>query len=221
MVTTNWRGCEGGAFSPSCSAGSPSLQRHTRRASCSSSAPSRISPLSKRSRRSLPRLGRRAGSSMPSARSPAPRPCSPICRATPTVSPSRTAAFALNEQSVTFKVKDYRIQGPGRYTTMTLDLGEFIRRFLIHVLPKGFHRIRHYGLFASSNRTETMEAVRKLLNLTPPAAEATSDTDPPQPLAHPCPCCGGRMIIIETFEAGCQPRHRPTTPLAVIRIDTS
>ena len=104
---------------------------------------------------------------------------------------------------------------------MTLGIGEFIRRFLTHVLPKGFHRIRHYGLLASSNRTETMEAVRKLLNLTPPAAEATSDTDPSQPLAHPCPCCGGRMIIIETFEAGCQPRHRPTTPLLTIRIDTS
>ena len=85
----------------------------------------------------------------------------------------------------------------------------------------GFRRIRHYGLFASSNRTKTMEAVRKLLNLTPPSAEATSDTDPPQPLAHPCPCCGGRMIIIETFEAGCQPRHRPTTPLVTISIDTS
>ncbi len=104
---------------------------------------------------------------------------------------------------------------------MTLDIGEFIRRFLTHVLPKGFHRIRHYGLLASSNRTETTETVRKLLNLAPPAAEATSDTDPAQPLAHPCPCCGGRMIIIETFEAGCQPRHRPTTPLVTIRIDTS
>jgi hypothetical protein len=63
--------------------------------------------------------------------------------------------------------------------------------------------------------------VRKLLDLAPPAAEQTSDTDPAQPLAHPCPCCGGRMIIIETFEAGCHPRHRPTTPLAIIRIDTS
>jgi hypothetical protein len=90
--------------------------------------------------------------------------------------------IALNEQSVTFKVKDYRIEGPGRYTTMTLDVGEFIRRFLIHVLPKGFHRIRHYGLFASSNRTKTMEAVRKLLDLAPSAAEQMSDT---QPLAHP------------------------------------
>ena len=144
-----------------------------------------------------------------------------LSRYTHRVAISNRRLVALNEQSVTFKVKDYRIQGPGRYTTMTLDLGEFIRRFLIHVLPKGFHRIRHYGLFASSNRTETMEAVRKLLNLTPPAAEATSDTDPPQPLAHPCPCCGGRMIIIETFEAGCQPRHRPTTPLVTISIDTS
>jgi hypothetical protein len=77
-------------------------------------------------------------------------------------------------------------------------------------------------LFASTNRTETMEAVRKLLDFTPPAAEQTSDTDPAQPLEHPCPCCGGRMIIIiETFAAGCQPRHRPTTPLVVTRIDTS
>ncbi len=102
-----------------------------------------------------------------------------------------------------------------------LEIGEFIRRFLTHVLPKGFHRIRHYGLFASSNRTETMEAVRKLLNLAPPVDAQTSQTDPAQPLANPCPCCGGRMIIIETFEAGCQPRRQPTAPLVTIRIDTS
>jgi hypothetical protein len=144
-----------------------------------------------------------------------------LSRYTHRVAISNRRLIALNGRSVTFKVKDYRIEGPGRYTTMTLDVGEFIRRFLSHVLPKGFHRIRHYGLLASNNRTETMEAVRKLLNLAPTAVEATSDTDPPQPLAHPCPCCGGRMIIIETFETGCQPRHRPTTPLAVIRIDTS
>jgi hypothetical protein len=144
-----------------------------------------------------------------------------LSRYTHRVAISNRRLIALDERSVTFQVKDYRIEGPGRYTTMTLGIGEFIRRFLTHVLPKGFHRIRHYGLLASSNRTETIEAVRKLFNLTPPAAEATSDTDPPQPLAHPCPCCGGRMIIIETFEAGCQPRHRPTTPLVTIRIDTS
>ena len=110
-----------------------------------------------------------------------------LSRYTHRVAISNRRLIALDERSVTFKVKDYRIEGPGRYTTMTLGIGEFIRRFLTHVLPKGFHRIRHYGLLASSNRTETMEVVRKLSNLAPPAAEATSDTDPAQPLVHPCP----------------------------------
>jgi hypothetical protein len=95
---------------------------------------------------------------------------------------------------------------------MTLDVGEFIRRFLIHVLPKGFHRIRHYGLFASANRTETIARARQLLGLAAPVAEETVEIDPAaaQPLAQPCPCCGGRMFVIETFEAGCQPRYQPT-----------
>jgi len=132
-----------------------------------------------------------------------------LSRYTHRVAISNRRLIALNERSVTFKVKDYRITGPGRYTTMTLDVGEFIRRF------------RHYGLFASSTRLQTMETVRKLLNLAPLAAEQTSETEPPQPLAHPCPCCGGRMLIIETFEAGRQPRHQPATPVVVIRIDTS
>jgi hypothetical protein len=144
-----------------------------------------------------------------------------LSRYTHRVAISNRRLIALNEQSVTFKVKDYRIEGPGRYTTMTLDVGEFIRRFLIHVLPKGFHRIRHYGLFASSHRSKTIETVRKLFNLAPPAAEPTGETDPAPLLAHPCPCCGGRMIIIETFEPGGQTWHRPATPVVVIRIDTS
>ena len=170
---------------------------------------------------SFPGLRLSQGSSTPSAHSPAQRPCSPILsRYTHRVAISNRRLIALDGRSVTFKVKDYRIEGPGRYTTMTLEVDEFIRRFLTHVLPKGFHRIRHYGLFASSNRTETKEVVRKLLNLAPPEAQ-TSQTDPAQPLAQPCPCCGGRMIIIETFEAGCQPRYRPATPPEVIRIDTS
>jgi hypothetical protein len=106
---------------------------------------------------------------------------------------------------------------------MTLDVGEFIRRFLIHVLPKGLHRIRHYGLLASANRAETIARARQLLGLAAPAAEAAVEIDPAaaRPLAQPCPCCGGRMFVIETFEAGCQPRHHPTTPLGAIRIDTS
>jgi hypothetical protein len=150
-----------------------------------------------------------------------------LSRYTHRVAISNRRLITLDDRRVTFRVKNYRIKGPGRYTTMTLDVGEFIRRFLIHVLPKGFHRIRHYGLFAGSNRAETIENVRKLLNFAPPAADASakaqqpSQTDEVQPLPQPCPCCGGRMFIIETFEAGCQPRHRPTAPLLAIRIDTS
>ena len=75
-----------------------------------------------------------------------------LSRYTHRVAISNRRLIALDQQRVTFKVKDYRIEGPRRYTTMTLDVGEFIRRFLIHVLPKGFHRIRYYGLFAGSNR---------------------------------------------------------------------
>jgi hypothetical protein len=149
-----------------------------------------------------------------------------LSRYTHRVAISNRRLIAFDGRQVTFKVKDYRIEGPGRYTTMTLDADEFIRRFLIHVLPKGFHRIRHYGLFAGSNRAETIKDVREFLNLDPPAADASAkaqqigETDPAQPLARPCPCCGGRMFVIETFEPGRQPRHRPTAPLA-IRIDTS
>ena len=151
-----------------------------------------------------------------------------LSRYTHRVAISNRRLIAINERRVTFKVKDYRIEGPGRYTTMTLDVGEFIRRFLIHVLPKGFHRIRHYGLFASSNRAETVARARELLGLVSSAADASTkaqqsvETDPPaQALARPCPCCGGRMFIIETFEPGCQPRHRPAAPLVAIKIDTS
>ncbi len=135
-----------------------------------------------------------------------------LSRYTHRVAISNHRLIAVDQHSVTFKVKDYRIEGPGRYTTMTLDTGEFIRRFLVHVLPKGFHRIRHHGLFASANRAETITRARELLGLATPAAEEAVEIDPAavQPLAQPCPCCGGRMFVIETFEAGCQPRHRPT-----------
>jgi hypothetical protein len=144
-----------------------------------------------------------------------------LSRYTHRVAISNRRLIAFNAQRVTFKVKDYRIEGPGRYTTMTLDVGEFIRRFLIHVLPKGFHRIRHYGLFASSNRADTIAAAREFLNLAVPAAEQAAEIDPAQALTHPCPGCGGRMFVVETFEAGCKPRHRPTAPFVAIRIDTS
>jgi hypothetical protein len=144
-----------------------------------------------------------------------------LARYTHRVAISNSRLIAANEESVTFKVKDYRVEGPGRYTTMTLAAHEFIRRFLIHVLPKGFHRIRHYGLLASGARGESIAQARQLLEAaagtdTDLEAEAAADDGPQSVLATPCPCCGGRMIVVETFEAGCQPRHTPT-----IRIDTS
>jgi Putative transposase len=105
---------------------------------------------------------------------------------------------------------------------MTLAIDESIRRFLIHVLPAGFHRIRHYGLFGNARRTDNVAQARRLLNvkaahLEPGETGGTGEAEP-HTLSHPCPCCGGRMIIIETFERGCTPRHRPTVPA---RIDSS
>jgi hypothetical protein len=146
-----------------------------------------------------------------------------LSRYTHRVAISNRRLIAVDEGSVTFTVKDYRIEGPGRYTTMTLAIDEFIRRFLLHVLPTGFHRIRHYGLFASGKRAATIARARELLGLAAVVAEEAVDSDPmaAQLLPHPCPCCGGRMFLIETFEAGCQPRHRPTAPIVDVRIDTS
>jgi hypothetical protein len=105
---------------------------------------------------------------------------------------------------------------------MTLVTDEFIRRFLIHVLPTGFHRIRHYGLLASGSRAANIARARQLL-AAPPRAKEPEPSEPaaieqPRVLQRPCPCCGGRLLIIESFVRGCEPKHRPTP---VIRIDTS
>ena len=84
---------------------------------------------------------------------------------------------------------------------------EFIRRFLIHVLPKGLHRIRHYGLFVKNACADNIARARELLVAVKSEDQSTpSDLDPGKPT---CPCCGGRMIIIETFQPGCQPRQWP------------
>ncbi len=96
-----------------------------------------------------------------------------LSRYTHRVAISNSRLIAADAQSVTFKIKDYRVEGPGRYTTMTLGAHEFIRRFLIHVLPKGFHRIRHYGLLAGSARQESLAQARELLE-----AAASTATDP-------------------------------------------
>jgi hypothetical protein len=147
-----------------------------------------------------------------------------LSRYTHRVAISNRRLIAADATGVTFKWKDYRIEGPARYNTMTLPTHEFIRRFLMHVLPKGVHRIRHYGLFANANRAANIARARELLAMPTRVTESetvSSETDQPPMLPTPCPCCGGRMIIIETFARGCEPKHRPTPAPAAIRIDTS
>jgi hypothetical protein len=147
-----------------------------------------------------------------------------LSRYTHRVAISNRRLIAADHTGVTFRWKNYRIEGPGRYQTMTLSTHEFIRRFLMHVLPGGFHRIRHYGLLASGSRAANIARARQLLAV--PVRSEQQDTseaqaaDEPRMLPRPCPGCGGRMFIIETFARGSEPKHRPT-PAAAIRIDTS
>ena len=148
-----------------------------------------------------------------------------LSRYTHRVAISNRRLISADATSVTFTWKDYRIEGPGRHKTMTLATDEFIRRFLMHVLPKGLHRIRHYGLFANGNRAAYIARARELLGVpsrSKPAetSEATA-SDEPDMLPRPCRCCGGRMIIIQTFAAGCQPKHRPARATTAVSIDTS
>jgi Putative transposase/Transposase zinc-binding domain len=148
-----------------------------------------------------------------------------LARYTHRVAISNRRLIALDAKTVTFKWKDYRIKGRERYKLMTLAISEFIRRFLIHVLPSGFHRIRYYGLLASTTRAQNIARARELLAVPILPIEAIkaacTDADEPQAPKPSCPCCGGGMIIIETFQRGCSPRHRPTPPGTAIRIDTS
>jgi hypothetical protein len=150
-----------------------------------------------------------------------------LARYTHRVAISNKRLIEADATGVTFTFKDYRIAGPDRYKTMTLAPGEFIRRFMLHVLPKGFHRIRHYGLLASSPaKAARIERARELIAAAAEPQKSQQDCDPgpassADKPAHPCPCCGARMVIIETFEARCMSRHRPTAWPTTIRIDTS
>ena len=148
-----------------------------------------------------------------------------LSRYTHRVAISNRRMLSADANSVSFKYKDYRIEGPARYKTMTLATDEFIRRFLIHVLPKGFHRIRYYGFLTSQSRAKNIAHIRGLLAvpLIPIDAIKAVNAKPEEPKApeHPCPCCGSRMRIIETFLRGQQPKHRATPLAPKIRIDTS
>jgi hypothetical protein len=134
-----------------------------------------------------------------------------LSRYTHRVAIANSRLLALDENGVTFKWKDYREKGRTRQKTMTLDTGEFIRRFLIHVLPKGFHRIRHYGWMANTTRVESLAQARELLHVEPVAAsgdELPESSAPTSPWM--CPTCAAPMIIIGVIERGHAPRAPPT-----------
>jgi hypothetical protein len=148
-----------------------------------------------------------------------------LSRYTHRVAISNRRLIAADQNSVTIKYKDYRLDGSARYKTMTLATDEFIRRFLLHVLPAGFHRIRYYGFLASQSRARNIARIRELLAapLIPVDAIKALNASSEEPKApeHPCPCCGGPMRIIETFLRGQQPSYRASPMPQPIRIDTS
>lgn len=131
-----------------------------------------------------------------------------LSRYTHRVAISNSRLIRFGEDGVTFRYKDYRRDGSDRQQVMTLTADEFIRRFLLHNLPKGFHRIRHYGLLASGSRKAHLARARQLLAVAPPAVDE-APTDPAAVARPPCPCCGGQMVIIEILERQYQPRAPP------------
>jgi hypothetical protein len=142
-----------------------------------------------------------------------------LARYTHRVAISNSRLINLDERGVVFRYKDYRCDGQARHRTMTLAPDEFIRRFLLHTLPKGFHRIRHYGLLASATCKANIARARELIAAPTPLQDAPTEPDRTAGITTdhhpPCPCCGGRMIIVETFERGGAPRGPPPSDARV------
>jgi hypothetical protein len=133
-----------------------------------------------------------------------------LSRYTHRVAISNRRLVAFDDAGVTFRYKDYRRDGGQRQRVMTLATDEFIRRFLLHVLPRGFHRIRHYGLLASSARKASLARARELLAVSPPPDGDVPDQ--PSDVRPPCRYCGGQMIVVEIFARWSQPRAPPRAP---------
>ena len=132
-----------------------------------------------------------------------------LSRYTHRVAISNARLISADAGKVAFRYKDYRIKSTDRQKVMHLETGEFIRRFLLHVLPDGFHRIRHYGLLASGKRKANIAKARELLGAKPPHKETEpADEAAPLTLREPCPGCGSQMVIIETFRRGQKPMSR-------------
>jgi len=130
-----------------------------------------------------------------------------LSRYTHRVAISNHRLISFDEAGVTFRYKDYRRSGADRQRTMTLHADEFIRRFLVHVLPQGFHRIRHYGLLASAGRKANVARARELLAV--PVTAGPAAPDAPSDPRPPCPRCGGRMVVIEILEPATRARAPP------------
>ena len=136
-----------------------------------------------------------------------------LSRYTHRVAISNRRLLAFDERGVTFRWKDYRTTGKARYKAMTLGADEFMRRFLLHVLPSGFHRIRHYGLLANAARRAQLAQARELLHVVPATVDLPSAAAAPVTIVAPtfvCPHCGAAMRIVETFARG-QPIRAPPT----------
>jgi len=150
-----------------------------------------------------------------------------LSRYTHRVAISNSRLLKFNDQGITFKWKDYRSKQRFRHKSMTLKTDEFIRRFLIHVLPSRFHRIRHYGLLANSGRRDNLKRARELLidktddeEVTKNGAIANTESKSneipePLPATYICSDCGSPMVIIECFERGQLPRAPPPRIIAL------
>jgi hypothetical protein len=133
-----------------------------------------------------------------------------LSRYTHRVAISNSRLLAMDERGVTFRWKDYRAMGQTRHKAMTLSPQEFMRRFLLHVLPGGFHRIRHYGLLANSSRRDNLALARQLLGATlPQSAESTDDASAPPVPTFVCAHCGHAMVVLQVFLRGCSIRAPP------------
>jgi hypothetical protein len=146
-----------------------------------------------------------------------------LARYTHRVAISNSRLISFDDRGVTFRWKDYRARdaatGKDWIKTMTLPAEEFLRRFLLHVLPGGFHRIRHYGFLASGRRAANVEHIRSLIGVAETKPSEGADESAPSEMSEPlCPCCGGRMRVVETFTRAHSPRTWPTFRR---RVDTS
>ena len=129
-------------------------------------------------------------------------------RYTHRVAIANSRLISMNDDRVAFRWRDYRHSGKTK--VMTLDAHEFIRRFLLHTLPDGFHRIRHYGFLANGHRATRLELCRRLLarprqNELEPDAESVAVAAERFAVAHRCPCCGGPMITLAIWRCGQAP----------------